>query len=72
MKALQKTFTGISGLDEILNGGLPQGRPTLIFGGPGCGKSALAMEFACRGALQSGEPGLLVSFEESADDCQYA
>jgi circadian clock protein KaiC len=68
MKALQKTFTGISGLDEILNGGLPQGRPTLIFGGPGCGKSALAMEFACRGAVQFGEPALLVSFEESAED----
>lgn len=68
MNPLQKTPTGIRGLDKILNGGLPQGRPTLIFGGPGCGKSALAMEFACRGALQFGEPALLVSFEESAED----
>ena len=68
MEALKKTITGITGLDEILNGGLPKGRPTLVFGGPGCGKTILGMEFVCRGARQYGEPGLFVSFEESEKD----
>ena len=60
MEQLKKTITGITGLDEILNGGLPKGRPTLVFGGPGCGKTALGMEFVCRGARQFGEPDLFV------------
>ena len=54
---LQKTPTGIKGLDAIIRGGLPQGRTTLVCGGPGCGKTLLATEFLVRGALDYGEPG---------------
>jgi len=64
---ITKAPTGIAGLDEITHGGLPAGRPTLVCGGPGCGKTILAMEFLVRGALEFGEPGLFVSFEESID-----
>lgn len=60
---LPKVPTGNSGLDRILFGGLPQGRTTLFSGGPGCGKSLVALEFLVRGA-QSGEPGIFVAFEE--------
>jgi circadian clock protein KaiC len=60
-----KSPTGISGLDEITGGGLPTGRPTLITGGPGCGKTLLSMEFLIRGIRDYGEPGLFVSFEEN-------
>jgi circadian clock protein KaiC len=60
-----KAATGIAGLDEITQGGFPAGRPTLVCGGPGCGKTVLAMEFLVRGAQQFGEPGLFVSFEEN-------
>jgi circadian clock protein KaiC len=63
-----KARTGITGLDEITHGGLPAARPTLVCGGPGCGKTILAMEFLVRGALEFGEPGLFVSFEESSED----
>jgi len=63
--ALAKSPTGILGLDEITRGGLPSGRPTLVCGGPGCGKTILAMEFLARGACQFDEPGLFVSFEET-------
>ena len=62
--SLLKTPTGIKGLDEITGGGLPQGRPTLVCGGTGCGKTLLAMEFLVRGAMQFGEPGVFMSFEE--------
>lgn len=62
---IAKAPTGCAGLDEITRGGLPAGRPTLVCGGPGCGKTVLAMEFLVRGALEFGEPGLFVSFEES-------
>jgi len=65
---LQKCPTGIKGLDEITGGGLPQGRPTLICGGTGCGKTLLAMEFIVRGALQHGEPGVYMSFEEKSEE----
>ncbi len=65
---MRKAFSGIEGLDEITNGGLPYARPTLICGGPGCGKSTLAMEFLIKGAKEIGEPGVLFSFEESEDD----
>ena len=68
LPVLQKSRTGIEGLDEITNGGLPQGRPTLVCGGPGSGKTLLAMEFLVRGAMQFGEPGVFVSFEEREDD----
>lgn len=64
--ALPKALTGIQGLDEITFGGLPKGRPTLICGGPGCGKTLLAMEFLVRGATQFDEPGVCISFEETA------
>jgi len=63
---LKKVATGIHGLDSVLKGGLPAGRATLLCGGPGTGKSVLALEFLYRGALM-GEPGIFVTFEERAD-----
>jgi circadian clock protein KaiC len=66
-QALAKAPTGIKGLDEITLGGLPKGRPTLVCGGAGCGKTLLGMEFLVRGA-QLGEPGVCVTFEERVDD----
>src|SRR3954466_10420019 len=63
-RALPKAPTGIDGLDEITDGGLPRGRPTLICGGPGCGKTLLSVEFLVRGALDHGEPGVFLAFEE--------
>ena len=65
---LAKSPTGIAGLDEITGGGLPAGRPTLVCGSAGCGKTMLAMEFLVRGAAQYGEPGVFMMFEESAAD----
>src|ERR1035437_2712005 len=65
---LPKSPTGIQGLDEITGGGLPKGRPTLVCGGTGCGKTLLAMEFIVRGATQYGEPGVFMSFEEKSND----
>lgn len=64
---IQKSITGIGGLDDITEGGLPQGRPTLICGAAGCGKTIFAMEFIVHGA-EMGEPGLFVSFEERIED----
>ncbi len=64
-RSFPKCPTGIQGLDEITGGGLPRGRPTLVCGGPGCGKSLLSIEFLVRGAVQHGEPGVLISFEET-------
>jgi circadian clock protein KaiC len=66
--ALRKTASGIRGLDEITGGGVPSGRPTLICGGPGCGKTLFGIEFLVRGALEKGEPGVLMSFEERPED----
>jgi len=66
--SLEKCPTGIRGFDEISGGGLPKGRPTLVCGGAGCGKTVLAMEFLLRGAIQFKEPGVFVSFEESPKD----
>lgn len=66
--ALPKAATGISGLDEITCGGLPRGRPTLVCGGAGCGKTLLAMEFLVRGATDFGEPGVFIAFEETAEE----
>jgi circadian clock protein KaiC len=63
---LSKCLTGIQGLDEITDGGLPQGRPTLICGSAGCGKTLFGVEFLVRGATLYGEPGVLISFEETA------
>jgi circadian clock protein KaiC len=65
---LPKAPTGINGLDEVTGGGLPRGRPTLVCGPAGCGKTLLAMEFLVRGITEFGEPGVFVAFEESADD----
>src|ERR1700691_2810592 len=62
---LPKCPTGIQGLDEITGGGLPRGRPTLLCGGAGCGKTLLAAEFLVRGAVQFGEPGVFMAFEET-------
>jgi circadian clock protein KaiC len=63
--SLPKCPTGIQGLDEITGGGLPKGRPTLVCGGAGCGKTLLAAEFLVRGAVQFDEPGVLMAFEET-------
>jgi circadian clock protein KaiC len=65
---LPKVPTGIQGLDEVTFGGLPKGRPTLVCGGAGCGKTVLAMEFLCRGATQYNEPGVFMAFEEKEKD----
>ena len=65
---LPKAPTGIQGLDEITGGGLPQGRPTLVCGSAGCGKTLLAMEFLVRGATQFNEPGVFMAFEETTKD----
>jgi circadian clock protein KaiC len=65
-QGLAKASTGIQGLDEITGGGLPRGRPTLVCGSAGCGKTLLAMEFLVRGATQFDEPGVFMSFEETA------
>ncbi|CCG98684.1 putative circadian clock protein, KaiC [Fibrella aestuarina BUZ 2] len=68
LQALPKTPTGIVGLDEITGGGLPKGRPTLICGSAGCGKTLFSMEFLVRGALEFDEPGVFMAFEEKADE----
>src|SRR3954447_7854108 len=66
--ALPKAPTGIQGLDEITAGGLPRGRPTLVCGSAGCGKTLFSMEFLVRGATQYGEPGVFMAFEETAPE----
>lgn len=65
---LEKIRTGIQGLDEISGGGLPKGRPTLVCGGPGCGKTLFSMEFLVRGATLYNEPGIFVAFEETEEE----
>jgi circadian clock protein KaiC len=65
---LPKTLTGISGLDEVTGGGLPRGRPTLVCGPAGCGKTLLAIEFLVRGITVFDEPGVFVAFEEPVED----
>jgi circadian clock protein KaiC len=66
--SLPKTPTGIQGLDEITFGGLPKGRPTLICGSAGCGKTLLSIEFLVHGATQFNEPGVFIAFEETEED----
>jgi circadian clock protein KaiC len=66
--ALPKALTGIQGLDEITRGGLPRGRPTLVSGSAGSGKTLFGLEFLVRGATQYGEPGVFMSFEETLPD----
>ena len=63
---LAKCPTGIAGLDSITKGGLPRGRPTLVCGGAGSGKTLFATEFLVRGAIEYDEPGVFIAFEESA------
>src|ERR1700753_1075277 len=65
---LLKTPTGITGLDEIMEGGFPQGRPILICGSAGCGKTLFGIQFLVKGIVDHGEPGVFMSFEESAAD----
>ncbi|MFL5240808.1 MAG: circadian clock protein KaiC [Gemmataceae bacterium] len=67
-RPLPKAPTGIQGLDEVTGGGLPRGRPTLVCGSAGCGKTLLAMEFLVRGATEYGEPGVFMAFEENAEE----
>ncbi len=62
---IAKCPTGIRGLDEITQGGLPRGRPTLVCGAAGCGKTLMAVEFIARGARDLGEPGVFMAFEET-------
>jgi circadian clock protein KaiC len=64
---LPKARSGIRGLDEITGGGLPRGRPTLVCGNPGAGKTLFSVEFLVRG-IEMGEPGVFVSFEETAEE----
>jgi circadian clock protein KaiC len=68
LSPIQKSPTGIRGLDEISGGGLPKGRTTIICGGPGCGKTMLGIEFLVRGVLEYNEPGVLMAFEETPQD----
>ncbi len=68
LATLEKCPTGIQGLDEVTAGGLPRGRPTLVCGGAGCGKTLMALEFILRGITRFHEPGVFVSFEESAEE----
>ena len=68
VRELPKAPTGVEGLDSITGGGLPRGRPTLVCGSAGCGKTLLAMEFLIRGATEFGEPGVFLAFEETTDE----
>jgi circadian clock protein KaiC len=65
---LPKAPTGIPGLDEVTLGGLPAGRPTLVCGGPGSGKTLLGISFLVNGAVLFDELGVLMSFEQTADE----
>jgi circadian clock protein KaiC len=67
-ESLPKAPTGIQGLDEITGGGFPRGRPTLVCGSAGCGKTLMAMEFIVRGATQYDEPGVFMAFEETPEE----
>lgn len=67
-KQLPKSLTGIQGLDEITDGGLPRGRPTLIYGSAGSGKTLLGVEFLVNGATKYNETGVLMTFEETAEE----
>ena len=67
-RSLPKAPTGIQGLDEITRGGFPRGRPTLVCGSAGAGKTLLAMEFLVRGATEYNEPGVFMAFEETAPE----
>ena len=61
-----KSKTGVDGLDEITGGGFPKGRPTLICGSAGCGKTLMGIQFLVKGITEYGEPGVFMSFEETS------
>lgn len=67
---LEKVKTGIKGFDEITGGGLPKGRPSLVCGSAGAGKTLFAIEFIVRGALEYKEPGVIMTFEENSKDLE--
>jgi circadian clock protein KaiC len=67
-RRLEKARSGIVGFDEVTNGGVPKGRPTIVCGGPGCGKTMFALEFLVRGATEYNEPGVLMTFEETSEE----
>jgi len=69
-RKLAKSPTGIPGLDQLTGGGLPKGRTTLIAGGPGSGKTLIAMQFLMNGILQFGEPGVFIAFEETSQELE--
>ena len=69
-RSLPKTASGIKGLDEITEGGLPTGRPTLVCGAAGCGKTLMSIEFIVRGAIEFNEPGVFMAFEEKAEELE--
>lgn len=68
LPAIAKAPTGIQGLDEVTHGGLPKGRPTLLCGAAGCGKTLFSMSFLYNGIVDYGEPGVFVAFEERPED----
>ena len=65
---LHKCLTGIDGLDALTEGGFPKGRPTLICGSAGCGKTLMSVQFLINGILQENDNGVFMSFEESSND----
>lgn len=65
---IDKCPSGIQGLDEITHGGLPRGRPSLVCGSAGCGKTLMAIEFVARGIIDHDEPGVFMSFEETSQE----
>jgi circadian clock protein KaiC len=68
LPVIGKSRTGIAGLDEVTYGGLPKGRPTLLCGSAGCGKTLFGMTFLYNGAVEYGEPGVFLAFEERPED----
>jgi circadian clock protein KaiC len=68
IKQLPKAPTGVNGFDDVTFGGLPAGRPTLVCGAAGCGKTLFGMTFLIKGATEFNEPGVLMSFEEKGED----
>jgi len=68
LPTLGKAPTGIGGLDDVTQGGLPKGRPTLLCGSAGCGKTLFAMTFLYNGAVEYNEPGVFLAFEEQPED----
>src|SRR4051795_910453 len=66
--AIEKSSTGIAGLDEITYGGLPKGRPTLLCGSAGCGKTLFSMTFLYNGAIEYDEPWVFIAFEEKTEE----